>query len=348
MAGVDRRVQAALAVLIAVGALGGLVYFTGSGRSAADASATAAQDTTSGPRSQQLPSKRARREAAQEASANDAPPPAPGEPARSLRGTEIDGALRVGPDGKLILGPEVIALFDYFLAATGEESESAIRARIEAAIRARLTGPAADEALTLLDTYLAYRNASKRMRMPAGAESDPAARLEAIRDLRRTHFGEEAASLLFGNEEREGLVAVEQSRILKDSSLSPEEREAKLAELEAKLPDPAQRARAEAVRPLLEQREEEAMRAAGATEAEIHEHRVKTLGKEGAERLADLDRRRAEWKQRVEAFRTARDKLTAGIASESARQAAEQRLLEDSFTPEEQLRVKAILGMSAK
>lgn len=346
----DRRVQASLAALIAVGALGGLVYFTGSGKSATDASATAAQDGPSGPRSpgQELPSKRARREAAQEARANDAPPSAPGEPARSLRGTEIDGALRVGPDGKLILGPEVIALFDYFLAATGEESESAIRARIEAAIRERLTGPAADEALTLLDKYLAYRRASKRMRMPAGAESDPAARLEAIRDLRRTHFGEGAASLLFGNEEREGLVAVEQSRILKDSSLSPEEREARLAELEAKLPEPAQRARAEAVRPLLEQREEEAMRAAGATEAEIHEHRVKTLGKEGAERLADLDRRRAEWKRRVEAFRAARDKLAASVPSESARQAAEQRLLEDSFTPEEQLRVKAILGMSAK
>src|SRR5690606_875151 len=52
-----------------------------------------------------------------------APPPAPavaprGAP-RSLRDTDVDGAVLVDDRGDLTAGPELLALFDYFLSATG-------------------------------------------------------------------------------------------------------------------------------------------------------------------------------------------------------------------------------------
>ncbi|MCC6552361.1 MAG: lipase chaperone [Polyangiaceae bacterium] len=263
-------------------------------------------------------------------------------PPKSLRDTDADGALRVDEHGDLILGPEVIRFFDYFLSATGEETPEALRARILAAIRERLDGAAALQAAALLDRYLGYRQAA--MRMPPGLDSDdPKARLESIQRLRREHFGEEAASKLFGDEEREDAVAAERSRVASDPTLTPEERDAKLAELESELPDSARAAREESRRPLRQQAEEEALRAAGATEQELYQHRVETVGEEAAQRLTDLDRQRAEWKQRVEAFRLERERIAATTPDDAARRAAQKRALEASFTPEEQLRVKAIL-----
>jgi hypothetical protein len=51
----------------------------------------------------------------------------------------------------------------------------------------------------------------------------------------------------------------------------------------------------------------------------------------------------AEWKQRVEALRAERERIAAATPDEAARRAAQKRALEASFTPEEQLRVRAIL-----
>jgi lipase chaperone LimK len=265
--------------------------------------------------------------------------------ARSLRDTDIDGALRVGPDGKLALGPDVVRFFEYFLAATGEESDAVIRARIEAAIREKLDGPAEAEALVLLDKYMAYREAGRNIAVPPGADEDPIARLNAVKKLRREHFGEEAASLLFGDEELEGEVAAERSRVMKDPALSAEERNAKLAELEAKLPQAARNAEESATRPLRLREDEAALRAKGASEEEIHRHRVEAVGEEAADRLRDLDRKRSAWKGRIEAFRAERDRIAKQYAEEGARKAAEAKLFEESFEPEERARAKAVVDL---
>ncbi|MGK4005086.1 lipase secretion chaperone [Sorangium sp. So ce1036] len=270
------------------------------------------------------------------------PPPAPRDVPRSLRDTAVDGAVLVDERGDLTVGPELLALFDYFLSATGEEPDAAIRARIVAAIRARAAGRAADQAIALLDRYLAYREAGAAMRVED--EADPAARLAALRELRREHFGEPDATLLFGDDEREGEAAIEQAHILADATLSAEERDARIAEVEAALPEGIRAAREAAMRPLTQQAEELSLRAAGASDEEIHAHRVATVGPEAADRLAELDRERAAWQQRLDAFAGARALLAATVADPDERRAAAEALLERDFTPEERLRVRAILG----
>ncbi|WP_437941933.1 lipase secretion chaperone [Sorangium sp. So ce341] len=274
-----------------------------------------------------------------------APPAAPlprTAAAPSLRGTDVDGAVLVDANGDLIVGPELLALFDYFLSATGEVPAAAIRARIVAAIRERAAGPAADQAIALLDRYLGYREAAGAAR--AAQAADPTERLAALREIRRAHFGDEVAAQLFGDEEREGEAAIEASRVLADATLSPEERDARLAEVEAALPEHLREAREAAVRPLVQQAEEQALRAAGASDEELHAHRVATVGPEAADRLAELDRQRADWQRRLDAFESARAAIAATEADPEARRAAEEALLARAFTPEERLRVRALLG----
>jgi lipase chaperone LimK len=262
----------------------------------------------------------------------------------SLQGTDEDGALRVDENGNLIVGPEILVLFDYYLSATGEESQDAIRARIVAAIERRLpAGRARAEAISILDHYIAYRADSKSLR---AAGDDLSARLEALGQLRRRHFGD-LAEELFGAEERAHAVAVEQRKVLQDSSLSAEERGEKLAALERQMPEETRRAREEAVRPLRLRADEEAMRAEGATDEEIQRRRVEALGPEAAERLGALDRKRAEWKRRLAEFRDKRAEIQRDEPDPGRQKAAIERLLEASFTAMERIRVEAADKMDA-
>ncbi|WP_437603315.1 lipase secretion chaperone [Sorangium sp. So ce590] len=262
--------------------------------------------------------------------------------APSLRGTDVDGAVLVDANGDLIVGPELLSLFDYFLSATGEEPAAVIKARIVAAIRERATGRAAEQAIALLDRYLGYREAAGAARVAQAA--DPAERLAALREIRREQLGADVAAQLFGDEEREGEAAIETSRLLADATLSPAERDARIAEVEAALPEHLREAREAAVRPLVQQAEEQALRDAGASDEELHAHRVATVGPEAADRLAELDRQRAVWQQRLDAFADARAAIAASEPDPEARRAAEEALLARAFTPEERLRVRAILS----
>lgn len=255
----------------------------------------------------------------------------------SLQGTEEDGALREDGDGELVIGPQVIRLFDYYLSAGGEEPDTVIRDRVLAAIRKSLGDRrSAEQAKGLFDRYLGYRRASRAL--SASGELDE--RLSAVRRLRRDHFGA-LADRLFGDDERETAAALERRRVIANGTLSAEDRERQLGEIEGRLPDAIREARAAAAAPLLQREEEDAMRAAGASAEEIHAQRVAKLGEAAAERLADLDARRAAWKERLDAFRAARAAIERDEPDEGRRRAAITALLERSFAPLERIRVEA-------
>lgn len=273
--------------------------------------------------------------------ATTAPATPPAELPASLAGTEIDGGFDVGPDGHLLPGPRAIALFDYFLSASGEESDAAIRARIEAHARARLAEPALGEALDLLDGYMAYREEGSTLRIREDATA--AERLAAIHELRHEIFGAEADPL-FGADERAAEVAIAKSEILQDPSLSPGDREGLLAAIDARLPEPARAARAKATSVLDLRAGEAALRADGAGEDVLRRYRESRLGPEAAERLGALDRERAAFQERVDAFRHERDERCGDLADPSP---CEADLLERRFDPRERLRVPVLLSMPA-
>lgn len=264
----------------------------------------------------------------------------------SLAGTAPDGGLAVDAAGRFVPTRDALDLFDYYLSASGEESDERIRARIEAAIRERLADPG--PALALLDRHLAHREAARALFFEEhGAELPLERRLQRIRELRREHFGAELAARLFGAEEDRWRVEVERVRVQRDPALAPEERAARLATLDAELPAEVREGRDAATAALTLREDESRLRAAGAPEAEVQALREARFGPEAAARLAVLDARRAAWDARLAAWRVERDRLAAGFDDPAEREAAIAELLASRFAGAERLRVEALDRLEA-
>jgi lipase chaperone LimK len=268
----------------------------------------------------------------------------PGALPGSLEGTEADGAITADSGGHVVIDLELRRLFDHFLAATGEEPLGTIRARIVAVLRSRLPATAAAEAIDLLDRYLAYREAARQLTPPHG----PVAGLDQVHDLRARMFSPEVVKAFFADEEAATYAALARRAILIDTTLSPAERDRRLAEIDARLPPWVRDARAAATAPLDELNREQAMRAAGASDQQIAAERTAALGSDAATRLADLDRARVAWDARLARFRAARAALRADPGLDDAeRRRRIDELLAQSFTPEERIRAVALDRISS-
>ena len=329
-------------VAVAVAALAAYLLLTRSGRMEAVQAEPAAIATRAAPPTA-LPAKRPRKIATAAAPAGAAQVSAPLP--HSLVGTDVDGALPVDARGHLVLGPEVIRLFDYFLSATGEEPDELIRQRVLAEIQRRLHEPAASEARALFDQYLDYRAKGKGLSALDG--DDLQSRLDAVKTLRREVFGADAEQQLFGDQEAVDAVAVERARIEADGALSPEQKRDREEALEAQLPERVRRERAETIAPLVQMQAEEELRREGATEEDLQHYREETAGPEAAQRLAALDQERARWQKRLSAFEAELGQIRASGLSPDAQSAEIQDALSREFDARERLRVSAIEHLGA-
>ncbi len=239
--------------------------------------------------------------------------------------------------------PEVRRFFDYFLSATGEEPAETVRARIVSEIQARLQPRAANEAIDLLDRYLAYRE--RAAALDPADRNDLEAQFAALEELRREILGDHDAVALFGDEEDASRVALERRRIAEDPRLSAEEKERALEEAEAQLPEPEREARAEAVSALRLWQDEQKLRADGASPQELRGLRESRFGKEAADRLEELDQAHDAWRDRVSLFQSGKAAIESDPSLTSDQRAsAVDQLLQASFSATEQIRVHAILG----
>lgn len=230
----------------------------------------------------------------------------------SLAGTGVDGDLRVDGEGRFVATPDAIDLFDYFLAASGEESLALIRARIEREIETRLPPDARADARDLLERYLAYREALREEASAEGlAEASLEQRFQRIRELRRGWFDAAEREALFAAEEERWRVDLERRRVATDPGLTAEERARRLAALDAELPAEIREGREAALAATRLRRDEASLRDRGASDAEIDALREERFGREAADRLAELDRRRSDWDRRMARWLTERDRLEA-------------------------------------
>lgn len=285
----------------------------------------------------------ARREALAAAlpAAEAAPPARPQRPP-SLDGTETDGALTADAGGRLVVSPELRRRFEYWFAASGEEPDDQLAARIAAEIRARLDDPAEAQALALLDRFLAYRARARELAEEAVGDGDMEARVTAVRDLRRQLFGTDADAL-FGDETALVDLALAERRIADDPTLSPAQRTAQLEALAAGVPEPLRSARAAALAPQHLAADETRLRLEGATDDDIRRLREERVGGAAADRLAALDGQRAAWRERVDAYRAERSAIDADAALDpTARDTAIASLRDRHFAGPERLRIEAL------
>lgn len=271
-----------------------------------------------------------------------AAPPAPA----SLRGTRVDGDLALDADGHLAPTASALRLFDYFLSARGEEPDPTVRARIVEEIRRRVGEPAAQETEALLDRYLAYRDAVRQLTTNGAAPQDLSRRLQWLRELRRAHFGAALAEALFGEEERETRIALAARDQAGDEGLSAEERARRLESLDAERSEETREARRLARSAAESEREVEALRAAGASDAQVWAAREHRFGADAADRLAALDAERADWERRLAVYRAEREALQRdpafGGLAPAARESAIEELRARHFSEGERLRVRSL------
>lgn len=265
---------------------------------------------------------------------------------RSLVGSDVDGALPVDAEGHLIPGPDVLATFDYFLAASGEEPPEVLQRRIRDHIRASLDEPAASEAEALLADYLALRGRLRELTLEGDVPHDLERRLQWVRELRREIFGVDLAAELFGEQEEMLRIDLERRRVALDATLDPAERAARIEALDEELPERVREARHSAGAPAEIRRQVEALRATGASDREVFVARERAFGSEAAERLAALDARRADWRSRLDAYRVERNALlaaaNAGGRGEGARESDLEDLRRTHFASDELARVRAL------
>lgn len=267
----------------------------------------------------------------------------------SLQGVQVPDELVVDAQGRLVLNEALRRVFDHFLAAQGEEPGADTVARLRAWLTHRLPAPAAVRALSVLSSYLAYQDALRDL--PAAQASAEAAsdvadvrqRLAQVRSLRSQHMDSETVQAFFADEDALADHRLMRMAVLRDQSLSPAERAARLQEARDRL-SPAQRAQIDVLTQVEDlQVATQALQARGGSEAELRSLRQSIVGEEATQRLEVLDQSRAQWQTRVAAFRTERDALMADASlSEPQRQERLRAVVARDFSPAEALRLAIV------
>jgi lipase chaperone LimK len=274
---------------------------------------------------------------------------------RSFEGTRPDGIVQAAGDD-LVVSDELVRMFDYYLAATGEKSLQAIRAEIERDIDTRVKGRAAGQARQLLTRYLDYKQAlvdveqkgqsgqnGQGGQLAGAGVSALRNRLAAMQQTRMRFFSPQEADAMFGLEDIAALDAIARLEISQDQAITMDEKHKRIAALDAQLPQSLREAREE---PLMVVRLEESiakMRSNGASEDEIYRARAASLDANAASRFAELDREEVSWNRRIAEYRVQRNSILSAplTMSDPDRMAALEQLRQTGFTADEQKRLAA-------
>lgn len=266
----------------------------------------------------------------------------------SLQGVDPPAGLRVDDQGRLVVTRLLRDFFDHFLSALGEESLPSLHARMRAYMARSLPPQAFREAVSILDGYLAYRQALQGVARAGGKPVEQlnldavAAQKQQERALRVQHLPAHVASAFFGEDDQHDQYTLARLRVARDPDLSEADKRVQLAGLAAQLPAATQ-ASLRALQVLEDvTRIETLCRQQGCSPDQLRQHRAALVGDDAAARLQVLDVQRAAWADRVSAYLAQRATLHADPSlTEEDKQAQLQRLQQGNFTPEERLRLSA-------
>jgi lipase chaperone LimK len=264
----------------------------------------------------------------------------------SLRGTEVDGMFQVDEAGNLLITDDIRRIFDYFLSTIGEEPLEASLKRLRNHIDNQLQEPARSQAHALLNQYLQYKHEliALEIELPQGTDLNKLIQREAaVKALRERIFSQEAVQAFFGQEQRYNEFTLQRLVTLHDQSLSDLDKAKRIQALRDALPEELQDHIVTQLQVELRQ-QTETLRANGGSEQDLRRLRQQTVGIEATQRLEALDASRAQWQQRLMAYKTERDKIDSNNGlSPGDRDKATQRLIEEHFAENERIRVDAAL-----
>lgn len=232
----------------------------------------------------------------------------------------------LGVSGDLRVDSNMRGTLDVLMAELGSAPSERDLQRLEEAMRQAMPGEAATQGIALVRHYVDYHRAALAD-AEAAAKAPPAnaAELQALLDktiaLRRKHFDPATADALFGAEEAHARYALAQQAIQADPRLSPQERAGKLQALRAQLPAEAATWQAPATLAITEMEDKvAALRAQGATPAQIEQLRQRYVGAEAAASMAAMEAQREQWDTRYQAYLAQKKALSASSGSEASQQ----------------------------
>lgn len=247
--------------------------------------------------------------------------------------------------GQLSKARGVRDFFDYFLTAQNEMPASALDALVRREIAAQLDGTAAQtEALDVWQRYQSYRAALARLApLAAPLSTSDASRgnlgeldaMQASLDERASvasrTLGPEWNEAFFGPDWRRAHNMIERLRILRDPTLSADQKTARLAALDESLPaaerdaaDHAKHARenVDAVAKLEQQ---------GLSIDQLRAQATQTLGPQAAQRIVQLRQSDDAWRAKYEDYASQRARIDAMGLPLTERDAQLAQLRERTF-----------------
>jgi len=269
----------------------------------------------------------------------------------SFAGTTVDGAFRLDADGNLLISEDIRRIFDYFLAAVGEEPLRSSVERLRAYISAQLPASAREQALALLTQYLDYKRELVLLErdLPQLTNLDALRQREAaVKALRARIFDAQTQQAFFAREEAYNQFTLQRLSIQHDSQLDDAGKAAAVDQLRNSLPAEMQ----DTVLPQLqnELRQQTAqLQAAGAKPEQIRQLRQQLVGAEATQRLEVLDQQRQTWKKRIAQYSSAKAAIenNPGMSASDKRTAIAQ-LAAENFDEHEQLRLEAAAQLAAQ
>ena len=165
----------------------------------------------------------------------------------TLEGTDIDGQLKVGDDGQLVVDLAVKDFFDYFLSATAEVSPEVALDELLRIASESLPPENFRQVQDMLDNYLAYKESALRLMSQPLLPHDQQTpeyqmqmmqqSVQALRALRREHMPENQVEAFFGLEEAYEDYTLASIRIQQNPNLSPEQMQLELQAQRELLPE---------------------------------------------------------------------------------------------------------------
>lgn len=271
----------------------------------------------------------------------------------SLKGTAMDGSFRLDGNGRLIVEPSVVRIFEYFMSTIGEDSLETIIARVKNLIEAALPDSAKGDAHLLLAQYLDYRQQQGDLLQNSaqmnGSTDELRETFKQVKQIRRDIFGTAHANSLFKDDESYMEFSLNSMELNKSQTGQSElDNIASLRALAINLPESHKKV----VEEQLVQRElderTQLLKQDNASAEELRLMREQLIGTEAAERLGQLDTQRDLWQQRVDGFKQAYQlglqDLGDNVSEQDKSSLLDSLLSQHANSEPERKRMKAMLG----
>lgn len=271
---------------------------------------------------------------------------------RSLQGTTVDGEIIIDEHKQLVVTEGLRRLFDYFLSAFGEEEESVIHERVKSYIRNHTPQPAASQAITIFDQYVAYlkalpeiekRYGNLQLQATKNGELDlnvVAQRKQDVAKLRQQYFAKPTINAFFGAEEEYDNYSVEMMRINQNEQLSDAQKDMARQEYISRMPNNLTKANIEQqanLNALITRTEK--MKAKGATAEELYKMRRDLVGAPAAARLAQVDQEDESFDQRFTQYQAQKQRLLSQNSDSAQAQTQLNQLEQQLFDESERKRL---------